>query len=105
MSRGAEPRKLNEVKGMLKGKWSEGLAPKQPPEEGRDPLRVSGAVLALLEHSRQGAEGTGCSQEASAGGPDGGEGALDIRESLSLEGSEQRNDMLWLLFEGSPLTP
>lgn len=39
MSRGAEPRKLNEVKGRLKDKWSEGVAPKQPPEEGREDQR------------------------------------------------------------------
>lgn len=57
MSRGAEPRKLNEVKGMLNDRWSEGVAPKQPPEEGRDPLRIRGAMLALLEHSPEGRRG------------------------------------------------
>lgn len=54
MSRGAEPRKLNEVQGMLNDRWSEGVAPKQPPEEGRDPLRI---MLALQEHSPKGSRG------------------------------------------------
>lgn len=107
--RGAEPRRLNTVKGRLTRKWGVGVAWSRP-QGGEGNTEGPQSHAGSAEPSRKGLSGCGHSQ-SHCWGPGGYTSQSGSRRGVcecyteKVAGSEQGNCMLRLLFQSGPSPP